>query len=169
MISYIANLVKRVLKGMLIFFGGFTVLVMVLAGVFGNNDRNPGNAATAAPVVASAASTSEENKKDATEVMAAAGAVGKTFDAMRDQRSMEVKDLIVVNNKSGVTACLEFNARNGFGGMNVGYSVWRLDNKGNFTFNIDKPNSWNKHCAKKDGTDRTGVAKLYLARIKQHL
>lgn len=60
--------------------------------------------------------------------------------SMRDPQSLTVESLMV--NKNGTVACIEYRARNGFGGMNRSFAV--LEN-GHFYF--DKAEVWNRTCA----------------------
>ena len=70
---------------------------------------------------------------------AVAAATSKLLrDTMRDPESMKFESLRVSENAD--TVCMEYRARNGFGGMNREFMVV-ADGK-----TSQKPNAWNKHC-----------------------
>jgi hypothetical protein len=74
---------------------------------------------------------------------------------MRDQQSMTGSGLGVVNKPEAMTACLEYAAKNGFGGMNPGIAVWQLKRGGSFKFAIDNNAVWNKECSNRTFEDYT--------------
>jgi len=89
------------------------------------------------------------------------GVLGKTTDGLRDPNSLELADLYVKTAPDRVVGCMEFRAKNGFGGYNKGHSVWVMTvvrDKPNLLFSVDKANDWNKWCVGKDFTDKTDVA-----------
>jgi hypothetical protein len=98
--------------------------------------------------------------------LAVLGVVGKTYDAMRDQQSISVSSVGVIHTPKAVTACLEYGAKNGFGGMNRGLATWQLRQGGVFKFTIDSPSVWNKECAHKDYVDYTDIGRLLLKKMK---
>ena len=72
-------------------------------------------------------------------------------------------------NAKRVVGCLEYRSRNGFGGMNVGYSTWVFEKGGKFTFATDRPTTWNKYCAKQRMNDYTALGNQLLERLKDSL
>jgi hypothetical protein len=61
-------------------------------------------------------------------------------NSMRDPQSLTVESLGV--NKDANLACIEYRAKNGFGGMNRGFAVVQ-----NGRFYFDKAEVWNKSCS----------------------
>ncbi|KOR22830.1 hypothetical protein [Burkholderia cenocepacia] len=118
------------------------------------------------PAAASAADLAAQQRGGA-EQMAVLGVIGKTFDAMRDQASMTVSSVGVVSSSKSITACLEYASKNGFGGMNRGYSVWQMDDAKGFRFSIDDAGPWNKRCAgRKKMADYTDIGRELLLKLK---
>jgi hypothetical protein len=70
---------------------------------------------------------------------------------MRNPDSFKVSSVLVIGTE---TACYEYRAQNGFGGMNVGSAVLALRKN---AFKTNEMNGfvqlWNKECAHKSGTD----------------
>lgn len=104
------------------------------------------------------------------ETMTVMGVIGKTLDSLRDPRSIQVKSLGYGRAPDTALGCMEYRAKNGFGGYVEGYSVWRmslLEKKPSLLFTMDKPGDWNKYCSKaslKDVTDFGRVAAEKLAK-----
>ncbi|MBP0714793.1 hypothetical protein ABXK61_15915 [Burkholderia sola] len=113
-------------------------------------------------------STQMGQERASAEQMAVLGVIGKTFDAMRDQASMTVSSVGVVNSSKSITACLEYASKNGFGGMNRGYSVWQMDDAKGFHFSMDDAGPWNKRCAGRQMADYTDVGRELLLKLKRN-
>jgi hypothetical protein len=110
--------------------------------------------------------------KMSVESMVIAGVVGKTVDNLRDPRSVQIKTVGYGRLADVAVGCLEYRAKNGFGGMVEGYSVWRLSvvkKKPSLLFTMDKAGDWNKHCAKASMADRTAIARRVLDKIRDDL
>lgn len=80
-------------------------------------------------------------KEEASRAIFVQMAVSSLKKAARDPESLTVD--VARTNKDGSVICLEYRARNGFGGMNREHLAV-ADGKANGT-----PEHWNKHCTEK--------------------
>lgn len=85
---------------------------------------------------------------------------------MRDQASMTITSIGIVRAPKSMTACLVYASKNGFGGMNRGYSVWYLSDTKVFRFSIDDAGHWNTRCADKQLVDYTDTGRDLLQKMK---
>jgi hypothetical protein len=117
--------------------------VLVLGVLSAAGFRPPGtSSAVAAPESASAAAAQAAEKK-AGNARDVAGAVAMKLvrDNMRDPDSLVWES--VLSNADGSVVCIEYRAKNGFGGMNRAFFVV-AGGKGS-----QNSAAWNKNCAKK--------------------
>lgn len=80
---------------------------------------------------------------------------------------MEIRKVTSAVADKRLTVCMEFAARNGFGGMNVGQAVWYVTAvKSDGQFSLDQPAQWDRRCAGTKGTTRTPEALEILACLR---
>lgn len=97
------------------------------------------------------------------EAMAVTGVVSKTLDRLRDPQSIQVKSVGIGRGADIALGCMEYRAKNGFGGYVEGYSVWRLSaakGKPSLLFAMDKAADWNKYCVKASLKDFTSLGRV---------
>jgi phage terminase large subunit GpA-like protein len=82
-----------------------------------------------------------ENKAAMVRTLVARKAVEELKTAMRDPSSLAVESIRL--NDDSTLVCIEYRARNGFGGMNREFIVMTK------TANYKTPDRWNKHCTQK--------------------
>lgn len=98
--------------------------------------------------------------------MALAGVMGKTLDALKDPRSMQIIDAYTKREGATATGCLAYRAKNSFGGYGQpGHAVWQLKaggKKPTLLFNGDSAAQWNRHCSGKGFKDQKALAQQVL-------
>ena len=106
----------------------------------------------------------DKKEKDENYVLmvAALGNYGKTHDILRDPKSFELIDVGSYHDKEILASCMQYRARNGFGGLNVEYSTWVMI--GTKVTHSRRPAEWNKYCANKKTTDMAYVVKEFIRR-----
>lgn len=75
-----------------------------------------------------------------------------TISSLRDPASFEVINAIMINGKKSKSVCMEYRARNGFGGMNSEYSMltWKDgDTADKMRLSSNNEKQWNNHCVGK--------------------
>lgn len=142
---------------------GAMVIVFAFACIVSSIMGNASHSQAAATPVATQEIKHETPKLN----LMAIGVFGKTMDTLRDPKSLEIIGVYTYSNVKESVGCMEYRARNGFGGMNLGHSVWRLDKK--FIIRFETNGSmWNKYCAGKDDyTDATEIVKKALKKINE--
>lgn len=172
------NFTGVVVKGKTIAIGivGF-VVALFLSGII-HNTVYPEKTALPSPTpdsvrkemqaqVDTDAAATKAIERSKAEKMVALGVVSKTYDAMRDQQSMTVSSLGVIDKPEAMTACLAYAAKNGFGGIDRGTAVWQLKKGGVFKFAIDNNALWNKECGNKESDDYTSVGRYVLEELQK--
>lgn len=122
--------------------------------------------------VASAPVESEEQKaarikaelQAKAEVLAVRDLVSRTYESVKDKRSMEILRAKTDVKDKRLSACMVFTAKNGFGGVNEGQAVWFITaGKSDGRFAIDQPKIWEQYCTGARGILRTSEALEMLA------
>jgi hypothetical protein len=62
--------------------------------------------------------------------------------------------------------CYQYRARNGFGGMNVEQAVMNPKLQFRTSEQPGFARLWNRHCANRDGEDRTSVVNPFIAELR---
>ncbi len=94
-----------------------------------------------------------------------AGVIETIYKNLRDPESFKLHSVFVPDNNKVLVSCVEYFARNGFGGMNREYAVGTSTN-GDFKFSSNNAAVWNKMCAHKPSTDFKTYGEFVLGRIK---
>lgn len=98
------------------------------------------------------------------EVLAVRDLVNRTYESVRDKRSMEILRAKTDVKGKRLSACMVFTAKNGFGGVNEGQAVWSVTaGKSDGRFAIDQPKIWEQYCTGARGILRTDEALEMLA------
>ena len=87
------------------------------------------------------------------------------YKNMRDPDSFKLHSVYVLESSTVLVSCVEYYARNGFGGMNREYAVG-TSTHGDFKFSANNATVWNKMCANKPGSDFKIYGEYSLKRIK---
>ena len=110
-----------------------------------------GTEADKAAAVAKAGDEERAQQHEKNKLTTAAAGTQQLLRRLRDPESLKIESLLITD-KDGM-ACIEYRARNGFGGMNQGRAVYILlaliteADKNDFT------TAWNQWCANKAGTE----------------
>lgn len=159
------GVVMKILK----YVGVFFLFLFVIGFVRGCSNPNHDHDRTPEPQVV---------KKDIDpESVALSGVYGKTMETLRDPGSFQLISVGTMKDNNKLVACLDFRAKNGFGGLNHGQSVWVFTGDQNklidlaeerqvssadvkqivksSQFGVDKPALWNKWCSGQKMNDKT--------------
>ncbi|WP_254616486.1 hypothetical protein [Burkholderia metallica] len=93
------------------------------------------------------------------------GVIQGIYSNLRDPDSFKLQSVFIPDNDKVVVSCVEYFARNGFGGMNREYAVG-TSTHGDFKFSPNNARIWNKMCATKLGRDFKTYGEFALERIK---
>jgi predicted nucleic acid-binding Zn ribbon protein len=117
---------------------GLLVLSFIISAITGNTHPT-------------ASDNPAEKQRDEKQFQTVVGGALLLKRSMRNPDSFKVSSVLVIGTE---TACYEYRAQNGFGGMNVGSAVLALRKN---AFKTNEMNGfvqlWNKECAHKSGTD----------------
>lgn len=132
-----------------------TLIAAVLLGAIvlglGTSLIGPKTSPSPAPPAPTPEQAATKKKQDEALARAQAGAA-MLKKAMRDPDSFKLSQALVIDGSGAV--CYEYRARNGFGGMNVGYAVISSDGTAFKTENDSGFRKlWQKECANKKGED----------------
>ncbi|MBR8221117.1 MULTISPECIES: hypothetical protein [Burkholderia cepacia complex] len=93
------------------------------------------------------------------------GVIRDIYTNLRDPDSFKLHSVFIPDNDKVLVSCVEYFARNGFGGMNREYAVG-TSTHGDFKFSPNNARIWNKMCADKRGQDFKTYGEFALERIK---
>lgn len=160
-----------------VLFFTFMVVAHIARTISGTQPQNPASQARTAPQAAPETPKETEEQmaarlkaelQEKAEILGVRDMVARTYEAVRDRRSMEIRRATSAVRGQRLVVCMEFEAKNGFGGVDVGQAVWHVSTgKSDGKFSLDQATEWNRHCAGTKGNkSRTADAQETLAYLR---